>query len=118
MGRLPPGPAASLQASAPLGTTDAARPRRATWTRRATTGTEAVELALQLAVTRTGRRKFVSIEDAYHGNSFGARTVGSDDLDAHLPGVRHLAPPLDAGALDRLETMLKHRDVAAFVMEP
>ena len=77
-------------------TTDAARPRRATWTRRATTGTEAIELALQLAVTRTGRRKFVSIEDAYHGNSFGARTVGSDDLDAHLPGVRHLAPPLDA----------------------
>src|SRR5690349_9715029 len=57
---------------------------------RVTTGTEAVELALQLAVTRTGRRKFVSIEDAYHGNSIGARTVGSDDLDAHLPGVRHL----------------------------
>lgn len=85
---------------------------------RVTTGTEAVELALQLAVTRTGRRKFASIEDAYHGNSFAARTVGSDDLDAHLPGVRHLAPPLDAGALDRLETMLKHRDVAAFIMEP
>jgi acetylornithine/N-succinyldiaminopimelate aminotransferase len=85
---------------------------------RATTGTEAVELALQLAVTRTGRRKFVSIEDAYHGNSFGARTVGSDDLDAHIPGVRHLAPPLDAGALDRLETLLKHRDVAGFIMEP
>jgi acetylornithine/succinyldiaminopimelate/putrescine aminotransferase len=85
---------------------------------RATTGTEAVELALQLAVTRTGRRKFVSIEGAYHGNSFGARTVGGDDLDAHLPGVRHLAPPLDAGALDRLETLLKHRDVAAFIMEP
>jgi acetylornithine/succinyldiaminopimelate/putrescine aminotransferase len=85
---------------------------------RVTTGTEAVELALQLAVTRTGRRKFVSIEDAYHGNSVGARTVGSDDLDAHLPGVRHLAPPLDVGALDRLETMLKHRDVAAFIMEP
>lgn len=85
---------------------------------RVTTGTEAVELALQLAVTRTGRHKFVSIEEAYHGNSFGARTVGSDDLDAHLPGVRHLAPPLDASALDRLETLLKHRDVAAFIMEP
>ena len=85
---------------------------------RATTGTEAVELALQLAITRTGRRKLVSIEDAYHGNSFAARTVGSDDLDAHLPGARHLAPPLDADALARLETMLKHRDVAGFIMEP
>jgi acetylornithine/succinyldiaminopimelate/putrescine aminotransferase len=85
---------------------------------RATTGTEAVELALQLAVTRTGRRKLVSIKGAYHGNSFGARAVGSDELDAHLPGVRHLAPPLDAHALERLETMLAHRDVAAFIMEP
>jgi acetylornithine/succinyldiaminopimelate/putrescine aminotransferase len=85
---------------------------------RAVGGTEAVELGLQLAMKYTGRHKIVSIEDAYHGNSFGARAVGADDAEAHLRGFKKLAPPLDAKALDRLETLLKHRDVAAFIMEP
>lgn len=81
-------------------------------------GTEAVELAMQIAVTVTGRHKFVSIEDAYHGNSFGARSLGGDALDAHLAGCKKLALPLDASALGRLETLLKAREIAAFVMEP
>lgn len=81
-------------------------------------GSEAVELALQIAITHTGRHKLVSLEEAYHGNTFGARSVGEVDLEAHLPGMKKLAPPLDAKALDRLETLLKHRDVAAFIMEP
>lgn len=81
-------------------------------------GSEAVELALQLAIAHTGRHKLVSLEDAYHGNTIGARSVGSLELEAHLPGMKKLSPPLDANALDKLETQLKHRDVAAFVMEP
>jgi acetylornithine/succinyldiaminopimelate/putrescine aminotransferase len=81
-------------------------------------GSEAVELALQLAIVRTGRHKLVSLEEAYHGNTFGARSVGDLGFDAHLAGMKKLAPPLDADALDRLETQLKHRDVAAFIMEP
>lgn len=81
-------------------------------------GTESVELAMQLAVAATGRHKFVSIEDAYHGNSFGARSVGGDALDAHLQGCKHLAPPLDEKALDRLETLLKGNEMAAFIFEP
>jgi acetylornithine/succinyldiaminopimelate/putrescine aminotransferase len=85
---------------------------------RAVGGTESVELALQLAMKYTGRHKVVSIEDAYHGNSFGARSIGSGDSEAHLQGFKKLAPPLDAKALDRLDTLLKHRDVAAFIMEP
>jgi acetylornithine/succinyldiaminopimelate/putrescine aminotransferase len=85
---------------------------------RAVGGTEAVEQALQLAMKYTGRHKIVSLEDAYHGNSFGARAIGADDAEAHLQGFKKLAPPLDAKALDRLDTLLKHRDVAAFIMEP
>jgi acetylornithine/succinyldiaminopimelate/putrescine aminotransferase len=81
-------------------------------------GTEAVECALQLAMKHTGRHKIVSIEEAYHGNSVAARAIGADDGEAHLPGTKKLAPPLDAKALDRLETQLKARDVAAFIMEP
>ncbi|HEY5949608.1 MAG TPA: aspartate aminotransferase family protein [Kofleriaceae bacterium] len=81
-------------------------------------GTEAVELALQIAMKHTGRHKTVSIEGAYHGNSIGARAIGADDADAKLHGFKKLAPPLDAKALDRLETLLKHKDIAAFIMEP
>jgi len=81
-------------------------------------GTEAVELALQLAMKATGRHKIVSIEDAYHGNSIGARAIGSGDGDARLQGMSKLAPPLDGKALDRLDTLLKHKDIAAFIMEP
>ena len=75
---------------------------------RAVGGTEAVEQALQIAKAVTGREKFVGLEDAYHGNSLGIR----DGID------KKLAPPFDAKAVDRLETLLKRRDVACFIMEP
>jgi acetylornithine/succinyldiaminopimelate/putrescine aminotransferase len=81
-------------------------------------GTEAVELAMQLAMKHTGRHKIASLEGAYHGNSIGARAAGSGDGGAQPPGFKQLAPPLDERALDRLETILKHQDIAAFIMEP
>jgi acetylornithine/succinyldiaminopimelate/putrescine aminotransferase len=85
---------------------------------RATGGSEAVELALQAAMLHTGRRKFVAIEDAYHGNTLGALSVGDGDDAVRVVSVARLKPPLDGDALDRLETRLKHRDVAAVIMEP
>jgi len=80
-------------------------------------GTEAVELAIELAMAHTKRHKIVSIEDAYHGNSIATHSIG-EPLDAHLQGMKKLSPPLDGNALDRLETVLKHDAVAAFIMEP
>jgi acetylornithine/succinyldiaminopimelate/putrescine aminotransferase len=77
-----------------------------------------VELALQAAMLHTGRRKFVAIEDAYHGNTLGALSVGDGDDAVRVLSVARLKPPLDGDALDRLETRLKHRDVAAVIMEP
>jgi acetylornithine/succinyldiaminopimelate/putrescine aminotransferase len=85
---------------------------------RATGGSEAVELALQTAMLHTGRRKFVALEDAYHGNTLGALSVGDGDDAVRVLSVARLKPPLDGGALDRLETRLKRRDVAAVIMEP
>ena len=85
---------------------------------RATGGSEAVELALQAAMLHTGRRKFVAVEDAYHGNTLGALSVGDGADAVRVLSVARLKPPLDADALDRLETRLKHRDVAAVIMEP
>jgi putrescine aminotransferase len=39
-------------------------------------------------------------------------------MPAHLQGCKHLAPPLDVHALDRLETLLKSGEIAAFIFEP
>jgi 4-aminobutyrate aminotransferase-like enzyme len=74
---------------------------------RATGGSEAVDIALQIARAYTGRRRFLSIEDAYHGNTIGTVELGE-----------RIAPPLDAKAAGRVETHLKRRNVAAFIMEP
>jgi adenosylmethionine-8-amino-7-oxononanoate aminotransferase len=89
---------------------------------RATGGSEAVELALQAAMLHTGRKKFVSLEDSYHGNTIGAMSIASrenrEKLSNLLPYCHHIPTPLDEHALERLKTALKGRDVAAFIMEP
>ena len=84
---------------------------------RAVSGTEANEIALQIAMVATGRTKLVSIEGAYHGNSILMKSIGEPG-DVTVPGCKKIAPPLDANALGRLETVLKNRDVAAFILEP
>lgn len=86
---------------------------------RATGGSEAVDIALQLALNHTGRKKFVSIEGAYHGNTLAARSIGKgDDITGHLPGCQKIGPPLDENAAKKLETLLKKEDIAAFIIEP
>jgi adenosylmethionine-8-amino-7-oxononanoate aminotransferase len=88
---------------------------------RATGGSEAVDLALQAAMVHTGRRKFISLEDSYHGNSIGGLSVGSGDrhtLPNLLGDCHRIKPPLTRRSADRVETLLKRRDVAALIMEP
>ena len=89
---------------------------------RATGGTEAVEGALLIAMAYTGRGSFVSVEDSYHGNSIATMSIGAsanrDTFKNLLPHCRKIAPPLDHKALGKVETLLKKRDVAAFIMEP
>ena len=58
---------------------------------RATGGTEAVEIALQLAMAATGRPGFISIEGSYHGNSIGAVSVAPGLGIEALPNL--LSPP-------------------------
>jgi acetylornithine/succinyldiaminopimelate/putrescine aminotransferase len=89
---------------------------------RATAGSEAVELAIQAAMLHTKRRAFVSLEESYHGNTFGAMSVAGSEyrekFPSLLPNCHKIKPPLNDAALDRIETRLKRRDVAAFIMEP
>jgi len=97
-------------------------PGKLTKSFRATGGTEAVEIALQAAMSHTKRSKFVSIEGSYHGHSIGAMSVGAsyfrDWYNNLLPECSKINPPLDDSATLKLEELLKNRDVAAFIMEP
>ncbi len=89
---------------------------------RATGGTEAIEIALQAAMSHTKRHKFVSIEGSYHGHSMAAMSIGSSDFRQLyknlLPHCYKIKPPLGSKALAQLEKILKKGDIAAFIMEP
>ena len=90
---------------------------------RATGGSEAVEIALQAAMLHTGRARFVTIEDCYHGNTLGPRSIGDSETRSlfprlALPAPRTIKPPLDEARLAQVETALKPRDVAAMILEP
>jgi adenosylmethionine-8-amino-7-oxononanoate aminotransferase len=89
---------------------------------RATGGSEAVDAALQIAMAVTGRHKFVSLENSYHGNTIATLSIGAyenrEKLDGLLPGCSRIDIPLDEKAAEKLETRLKKKDVAAFIMEP
>jgi acetylornithine/succinyldiaminopimelate/putrescine aminotransferase len=89
---------------------------------RATGGTEAVDIALQIAMAHTRRRKFVSLENSYHGNSIGTVSIGaSENREAYpnlLSNCLKISAPLDQKAAERLERLLKNRDVAAVILEP
>ncbi len=97
-------------------------PGALTKTFRATGGSEAVDIALQLAMAYTGRRAFVAIDGAYHGNVVGAVSVGDKSSREPYPNLlqrcHRLKPPLDDKALGRLERLLQKREVAALIMEP
>lgn len=89
---------------------------------RATGGTEAVEIAMQAAMSYTKRHKFISIEGAYHGHSIGAMSIGSSDFRSWyknlLPDCYKIKPPLDSNTVKEVEELLKQEDIAAFISEP
>jgi acetylornithine/N-succinyldiaminopimelate aminotransferase len=80
-------------------------------------GAEAVEGALKTARKFTGRPRLVAFEGAFHGDTFGALSVGANPLyrapfEPLLPRVDFL-PFNDTAALQRLD-----RSVAAVIVEP
>lgn len=95
-------------------------------------GSTAIEAALKLAIQwwrQRGepRRLIVALEQAYHGDTFGAMSVSAPDLftapfQEHLFEVVRLPDPsVDAGAtLTALDALLdtRGREVAAVIVEP
>ena len=81
------------------------------------TGAEAIEGALKTARKHTGRTKLVAFDGAFHGDTFGALSIGGNPLyrrpfEPLLPGVT-LLPFDDEPALAAID-----RDTAAVVVEP
>ncbi len=100
---------------------------------RATGGTEANEEALKIARAATGRKKIIGFRDTYHGQSFGAMAIGyrpeyvsaisplvPDFIQIDFPSLypsKMSEKNMLHAFLDKLETVLRNRDVAAIVTE-
>jgi ornithine--oxo-acid transaminase len=85
----------------------------------ANSGTETVEAAIKFARAATRRSKILSCEHAFHGLTFGSLTLNGDEI--FKKGFEPLLGDCAAipfNDLNALETALKRRDVAAFIVEP
>jgi len=100
---------------------------------KATGGTEANEEAMKTARAYTGRKKIIGFKDTYHGHSFGTMSIG------YLPTYVKAISPLVGGFVqidfpklygtkkspdkiltdfsNKLEDLLKKKDVAAIITE-
>lgn len=93
-------------------------------------GSTATEVAIKLAIQYwynqgVTRKKVIAIEGAYHGDTFGAMSVGDRTSIFNAPftdylfDVEYLPFPAGEGkaAIDRMKEIAKD-DVAAFIFEP
>lgn len=104
-----------------------------------TGGSDAVEVAIKIARTATGRYKTLSFWDAFHGAGFGGAAVGGEALFRSggvgplMPGAEHVAPfgsyrcPYGTASAEEsgracarmIEYVLEREgDIAAFIAEP
>ncbi len=102
-------------------------------------GSDAVEVAIKIARTATGRYKTLSFWGAFHGAGFGAAAVGGEALFRSggvgplMPGAEHVAPfgsyrcPYGTASAEEsgracarmIEYVLEREgDIAAFIAEP
>jgi ornithine--oxo-acid transaminase len=85
----------------------------------ASTGAEAVDSAMKFARAATGRPRLVSCDSSFHGVTLGPLSLVGDDFFKEgfgplLPGCARVP----FGDLERLESELRSKDVAAFFVEP
>lgn len=95
----------------------------------ATGGSDAIEIALRLARSATGKSGIIALEGSYHGHGFGSLALSSRILDPRLgsqmPDIHHVNPYWDAtvGGADRMIADIKAvfracSDIACLIAEP
>jgi len=94
-------------------------------------GSTSVEVALKMTLQyfhnrSENRNKIIAFKNAYHGDTFGAMSVGSRNafnhpFEALLFEVQFIDPPekgFEAESLKQLNDILEDEKVAAFIFEP
>lgn len=91
-------------------------------------GSTAIEVGIKLAVQRARHRgerrvKFLALEGAYHGDTFGAMAVGARSIfsapfDEMLFSVEYLSIEGSQRDMERAELACRGGDVAGFIFEP
>ncbi len=82
-------------------------------------GTEAVECALKLARAATGRTEFVHAQNSFHGKSLGSLSVtGRAKYQKPFAPLVPGATAVPFNDVPALESALKGRKAAAFIVEP
>lgn len=82
-------------------------------------GGEAVDLAMKCARAATGRRKIVSIKNAYHGHTGLAVAAGADRYSKlfHVDRGEDEFVKVTFNDIEEMESALKSQDVACVIME-
>jgi ornithine--oxo-acid transaminase len=81
-------------------------------------GSEGIEAALKFAMARTGRSKFLSFSEAFHGVTLGALSLaGAEQFRAPFPGMGVSTQQVAFEDLDYLEDCLRDRLIAGVVIE-
>lgn len=94
-------------------------------------GSTAVEVAIKMAFQYfynrgIKKRKIIAIDGAYHGDTFGAMSVGdrgpfTEPFDPYLFEVEFLAFPIpekEEGVFEHYKSLVDSGEVAAFIFEP
>jgi len=95
-------------------------------------GSTAVEAALKMAIQYwqnkgiSGRTKIIAIEGSYHGDTFGAMSVGqrsafTKPFNSYLFDVKFIKFPFETNekeVIEQFATLIEAGDVAAFIYEP
>ncbi|MEQ1504639.1 MAG: aspartate aminotransferase family protein [Myxococcota bacterium] len=82
-------------------------------------GSEATEVAIRFARQVTRRRRFLYVEGAFHGRSYGAISVcGFEAMRKGIDPAMPTCTPVKRNDIAQLRRELKMGDVAAFIFEP
>lgn len=85
----------------------------------ANSGSEASEVALRFARQVTKRRRYLYLEGAFHGRSYGAVSVcGFPQMRENMEPAMPICTPVRPNDLRQLKKELAHEDVAGFIVEP
>jgi len=85
----------------------------------ANSGSESNEVAVRFARVATGRRRFLYLEGAFHGRSFGVASMcGYESMREGMEPLMPTCTPLKPNDIRQLRRELKMGDVAAVFMEP